>query len=382
MSGAYIRGMGLSCALGCDARSCVASMLAGHVQPADLQLDALEDPLRLRFYRLRDQYDLFDIARMQRHIVPVVRTAVGQAGLSAEDIRTLAVFVGSSCFTIGQSESVYAEALARHAAEALPMPVSGYHHIAACAQRALGNVGDTYVYNTACTASANALLGALRMLEQGCYRHALVIGAEVANLTTFAGFAGLQLLTTVLRPFDAMRQGIVLGEGIGAVVLSRTRGSESDLRLVGGASNCDTYSITTANPDGHSVAAVLNQALCHSHLEPPQVHGIKAHGTGTPAGDTAEALGIQRVFAHPPPVCALKPYLGHTLGACGVSELVLFAGALLRGVLPATPVLQHPDPGFAWRPSTTVCPAPAGHYLLNHFGFGGNNTVLVLEVAS
>jgi 3-oxoacyl-[acyl-carrier-protein] synthase-1 len=382
MPGAYIRGMGLSCALGCDAQTCVTSMLAGQVQPVDLQLNALGDPLHLRFYRLRDEHDLFDVARMQRHIAPVVRAAVGQARLSAEEIRILPVFVGSSSFTIGQSESVYAESLARHPAEAVPMPITGYHHIAAYAQRVLGSVGDTYVYNTACTASANALLGAVRMLEQGWYRHALVIGAEFANLTTLTGFAGLQLLTEVLRPFDAKRQGIVLGEGIGAVVLSHIRGSEPVLRLVGGASNCDTYSITTANPDGHSVAAVLKQALNHSQIEPSQVHGIKAHGTGTPAGDTAEALGMQRIFAHPPRVCALKPYLGHTLGACGVNELVLFAGALMQGVLPATPDLQHPDPGFTWQPSTALCPAPVGHYLLNHFGFGGNNTVLVLEVAS
>lgn len=382
MSGAYIRGMGLSCALGSDAQACIDAMLAGQVQPVNLQLDGLQEPLHLRYYRLQDEGGLLDPVRMQRHIASVVRSATSQAGLTAAQIQRLPLFIGSSCFSITQSESVYAEALASHAADTLAMPVCGYHHLAACAQRELASTGDIFIYNTACTASANALLGAVRMLEQGWYQQALVIGAELANRTTLAGFAGLQLLTEVLRPFDAQRQGIVLGEGIGAVVLSQTPGSDADLRLLGGASNCDTYSITTANPDGRSVAAVLEQALHHNHLHPQQVRGIKAHGTATPTGDTAEALGMQRIFGRLPPVCALKPYLGHTLGACGVNELLLFAGALKRGVLPATPDSRHPDPSFTWRPSETVIPAPAGHYLLNHFGFGGNNTVLVLEKAA
>src|SRR5579863_9613867 len=96
----------------------------------------------------------------------------------------------------------------------------GYDYLPGLVQRVAGSRGETYAYNTACTASANALLAALRALKLGWHRHALVVGAELANRTTLAGFSGLQLLSRELRPFDARRDGIVLGEGLSAVLLS------------------------------------------------------------------------------------------------------------------------------------------------------------------
>ncbi len=379
MAGAYIRGVGLSCALGEDAESGVSAMQRRQVRPVVLRLDEFDEPLQMPYYRIPDRAELFDAGRLERLLPPVARAAVAQAGLTPEEIHRLPLFIGSSCFSIGLSESRYAAALAHQSETAIPMPLCGYQDIAAILQRALACRGDTYTYNTACTASANALLGALRMIELGWYRHALVVGAEWANRTTLAGFSGLQIVADALRPFDAARKGIVLGEGIGAVVLSAETDSANRLRVIGGASNCDTWSVTTANTNGKSVAAVLNQALEQTHLRPRQVRGIKAHGTATPAGDTAEALGIRQVFAGLPPLSVLKPYLGHTLGACGINELILFAGALQRSFLPATPGFETPDPALGVQPIITPEAAPDGHYLLNHFGFGGNNTVLVLE---
>ncbi|MGA9852083.1 MAG: beta-ketoacyl synthase N-terminal-like domain-containing protein [Gammaproteobacteria bacterium] len=379
MNCAYIRGVGLICALGEDAESCVSAMQHGQVRPDALELDGFAEPLRMPYYRIPDRVDLFDPVRFEHLLPGVVHAAVTQADLTVAEIRTLPLFIGSSCFSIGLSESHYAAALAHRPHSAIPMPLCGYQDVAAITQWALGSTGDTYTWNTACTASANALLGALHMLELGWYKHALVIGAELANRTTLAGFSGLQLIAERLQPFDAARKGIVLGEGIGAVLLSADTGSANDLRLLGGANNCDTWSVTTANPDGKSVAAVLHQAFEQLHLEPKQVCGIKAHGTATSTGDTAEAEGMRQVFEKLPPVCALKPYLGHTLGACGISELVLFAGALQHGFLPATPGFDTPDSAFDVRPLRLPESAPQGHYLLNHFGFGGNNTVLALE---
>jgi 3-oxoacyl-[acyl-carrier-protein] synthase I len=380
MAGAYIRGVGLNCALGEDPEHCVSAMQNLQVRPIDLQLDDFHESLRMPYYRMPDTAELFDSTRFERLLPPVVRRAVEQAGLSAEEIRRLPLFIGSSCFSIGLSESDYAAALLQHPDTAMPMPLcGGYQLIAGIIQQQLGIEGDFYTYNTACTASANALLGALRMLELGWYRHALVIGAELANRTTLAGFSGLQIVARRLQPFDAAREGIVLGEGIGAVLLSTEAGPNRGFRITGGASNCDTWSVTTANPDGNSVASVLDQALAAAHIKPHQVQGIKAHGTATPMGDTAEAVGIRRVFSRPPPVSVLKPYIGHTLGACSVSELVLFVGALQRGFQPATPGFETPDSTLDLSPVTTPGAAPDGHYLLNHFGFGGNNTVLVLE---
>ncbi len=379
MAGAYIRGMGLSCALGKDAASSVSALQRRQVRPVALRLEEFTEPVQMPYYRIPDRAELFDAGRLARLLPPAARAAVTQAGLTPGEIRRLPLFIGSSCFSIGVSEARYAAALAQQPQTAIPMPLCGYQDMAVVLQQTLGCRGDTYTYNTACTASANALLGALRMIELGWYRHALVVGAELANRTTLAGFSGLQIVADALRPFDAARKGLVLGEGIGAVVLSAETDSTNRLRVLGGASNCDTWSVTTADTGGKSVAAVLSQALEQTHLQPRQVRAIKAHGTATPAGDTAEALGMRQVFAGVPPLSVLKPCLGHTLGACGVNELILFAGALQRGFLPATPGFATPDPALGVQPIIAPEPAPDGHYLLNHFGFGGNNTVLVLE---
>ncbi|MGH8320416.1 MAG: beta-ketoacyl synthase N-terminal-like domain-containing protein [Gammaproteobacteria bacterium] len=296
MSGAYIRGAGLSCALGMDAQSCVSAMLRMQLPRVTIQLDEFAEPLQLPYYRIPDQAGLFDPGRFEQLLPSVVRAAVAQAGLTDAEVRQLPLFIGSSCFSIGLSESHYAAALAHKSQNAIPLPLCGYQDIAVLAQRALGNAGDTYIYNTACTASANAVLGALHMLELGWYKRALVIGAELANRTTLAGFSGLQLLADKSQPFDAARTGIVLGEGIGAVLLSSQAGDSRCLRLTGGANNCDTWSVTTANPDGVSVAALLRQTFEQMRLQPEQVRGIKAHGTATSTGATAEALRMHQVF--------------------------------------------------------------------------------------
>jgi 3-oxoacyl-[acyl-carrier-protein] synthase-1 len=254
----------------------------------------------------------------------------------------------------------------------------GFQEVRERLAETLGIGGPDYVFNTACTASANALLAAQRLISLGSIDQALVVGLEFANRTTLTGFSGLQLLAAELKPFDAGRNGIVLGEGLGAVLLSARPGGLG-LALVGGASNCDTYSVTSANPDGSSIAALLRTVLGQTGLAPGQVRGIKAHGTASPQNDSSEAAGLKLIFNTMPPLTALKPYLGHTLGACGIIELALFGNALVRGFLPSVPGFSREDPALGVRPLTVPAPAPAGHYLLNYFGFGGNNTALVLE---
>jgi 3-oxoacyl-[acyl-carrier-protein] synthase-1 len=373
-----IRGVGLQCALGEDAETCISALLATPRPPSTLSLEAGGESLELSYHRIADGADLFDTGRFERLLSAVVREAVTQAQLSAAEVRSLPVYIGSSCFSIGQAEAEYAAALARDPAAAFPMPQCGYDWLAGLVQRSLGCHGESFTYNTACTSSANALMGAQRALRAGRHRHALVVGAELANRTTLSGFSGLQLLARQARPFAAEREGIVLGEGISAVVLS-TDLTQDALRLRDGANNCDTFSVTTADPSGVSVATVVRAALDRAGIEPGEVRGIKAHGTASPSGDLSEAAGLKHAFHSLPPLSVLKPRIGHTLGACGVNELVLYAGALARGHLPSAPDLGSVDPELAVSPLAQTQAAPAGYYLLNHFGFGGNNAVLVLE---
>ncbi|HEV2111508.1 MAG TPA: beta-ketoacyl synthase N-terminal-like domain-containing protein [Gammaproteobacteria bacterium] len=377
MAGTTISGMGLCCALGMDAETCVSAMLAGQMQPSAVPLDSFTEPLAPNYYRIPDGAALFDPGRFERLLPAVVRAAVAPAGLSAAELAALPVFVGSSCFSVGLAEAEYAAALA-DGVDAVPMPRCDYDYPAKLACEALGSGGDTWAYNTACSSSANALLGAQGLLEAGVYRHALVLGVEYANRTSLGGFSGLQVLAEQVRPFDAARRGMVLGEGLGAVLLSAEPVAGAP-RILGGANNCDTHNVTTANPDGRSVAAVLRLALSRTGTDAADVRAIKVHGTGSLSGDQAEAAALIQVFPKMPPLTGLKGHTGHSLGACGVVELVLFAAVLRRGLIPATAGFSTPDPALGLRPLTERRPAPAGRYLLNHFGFGGNNTVLVLE---
>ena len=370
-----IRGVGLSCALGLDADTCLTRLLAGTAAPSKLQLAGLAEPLELSYYRIPDGSEAFDPRRAERLLPPVIEAALAGSGLSAAERRGLPVYLGSSCFSIGYSESRYAAALAAGEPDAFPMPYCGYGDLAELTRRAAGSEGPVFLYNTACTSSANALLGATRALGLGRHRHALVVGAELANRTTLAGFSGMQLLTERLRPFAAERSGMVLGEGIGAVLLSAQPGD--GYLLHGGANNCDSHSVTTADPEGVSVAAVLRRAIEVTGTR--EVRGIRAHGTASGTGDMAEAAGLRQVFSSVPPLSTLKPYLGHTLGACGVNELVLYLGALQRGWMPALEDIGTSDPELGVQALAQPRAAASGRYLLNHLGFGGNNTVLVLE---
>jgi 3-oxoacyl-[acyl-carrier-protein] synthase-1 len=376
MAGAYIRGVGLASALGLDAATAVSALLQRVARPSIARLDGLAEPLALNYYRIPDDAELFDPERLGRLLPQVVRAAV--ASLEESERRTLPVFVGSSCFSVGLAEAEYATALAHDKGTAVSMPRCDYDYPARLACEALGSGGETWAYNTACSSSANALLGALNLLESGVYRHALVLGVECANRISLAGFSGLQVLAEQVQPFDAARRGMVLGEGLGAVLLS-AEPVPGALRMLGGANNCDTHNVTTANPDGRSVAEVLRLALGCTGTDAADVRAIKLHGTGSLSGDQAEVAGLVQVFPKMPPLSGLKGYIGHSLGACGVVELVLFVGALQRGLIPATAGFSTPDPALDLRPLTGPGPAQVGRYLLNHFGFGGNNTVLVLE---
>ena len=322
--------------------------------------------------------DLFDTGRFLRLIPEAAAEALGQAGLTAAERRGMAVCVGSTAFGVSRAEGEYLAVLAREPGAAFALPRVGFGEITDRLREAFGLEGRDYSFNTACTASANALLAAQRLISLGRAEHALVLGLELANRTTITGFSGLQLLSQELRPFDAARDGIVLGEGLGAVVLSARPGGLG-LGLAGGASNSDTFSVTTANPDGSSIAALQRAVLARSGLRPGQIRAIKAHGTASPMNDSGEAAGLRRVFDPMPPLLALKPYLGHTLGACGAIELTLLGGCLRQGFLPATLGFSRADPALGVAPLTAEAPAPPGHYLLNYFGFGGSNTALLLE---
>lgn len=330
-------------------------------------------------YKLLDGVPLTEMdQRLYRVISSVIKQALSGAELTEHQIERMSIFVGSSSFDVSISEIEYQKDLAA-GIEPLAFRLHSFGNLAAYVRDELGIRGEDYSFSTACTASANALLTAGEMVASGEIDHALVLGVEMFNDTTALGFSGLGLLTrTEMTPFDKRRDGLILGEGCAAVIVGREKPKDQAYFLAGGASICDTYNVSSSNPDGSTVADVMIKAIERSGFSLNEVSAVKAHGTASLANDEAEAAGLIRVFSdRMPKVCCIKPYVGHTLGACGLVELVLFWRALESGYLIANRGVGV-DGGLGVHLNQSLQHSPQGAYLLNYFGFGGNNCSLVI----
>lgn len=377
-------GVGLSTALGSGKAANLAGLLAAKPQYQQQQLTQFNAPLYGAYLKVDGSEQAANAEqRMHRLLDASIAEALDVAELEAEDVARMPVFIGSSSYGIAIAEELYQNCLAElppeDARNALPIPLDGFTQISERLQSQHGFYGADFPYNTACTSSANAILAASQAIRSGYSRHALVIGIESFNVTTLSGFAGMQLLASdVMRPFDRRRNGLVLGEGCAALLLHATD-EVSGLSIRAGATQCDTYSISASNPDGTSIAAVMRAALVEADINASEIIAIKAHGTASPLNDNGEAAAMHQVFATLPPVLCIKPYVGHTLGACGAIELALLATALEADIMPASAGFSEPDPELGISPITSAQPAGAGFYMLNFFGFGGNNSSLVVQ---
>lgn len=247
---------------------------------------------------------------------------------------------------------------------------------------------------TACAAGAQSIGEGLRLLRAG-EADVVVAGCSEAPLfpTLADTFNNARALARgwaddpagASRPFDRRRNGLVLGEGAGVLVLERAehadaRGAAGYAGVLGWGATNDAHHPTTPHPEGEGAAACMRLALADAGLEPADVGYVNAHGTSTKVGDRAEALAIRRVFgADSPPVSGTKAVTGHMLGASGVVESAVAVLALRRGLLPPTHNLDDPDPACDLdHVRKSPRPAPRiGHVMSNSFGFGGHNVSLV-----
>jgi len=257
----------------------------------------------------------------------------------------------------------------------------GYGKIAGAIGERFGMEGGCYCFTTACTSSANALLYAAAMIRQRQIGRALVVGYDLFNNLGFYGFEGLKsLAASDYRPFDRSRDGLILGEACGAVVLEGKRRAAGDFECLGGANLCDTYSVTSHDEEGVAVAETMHRALGQAGIDAGDVCAVKAHATGTDNNDRTECAAMETAFDRRiPPVTCIKPFIGHTVGACGIAELILFTESVKRGFIPSTPGFRDIDEQLNLRPLTENREAGEGFYMLNYFGFGGNCTTLILS---
>ncbi|WP_225784279.1 beta-ketoacyl synthase N-terminal-like domain-containing protein [Xenophilus sp. Marseille-Q4582] len=306
----------------------------------------------------------------QQRLAQAVRAVVAQAGVPARP--GLPLFIGSSSLDMGHEEEQ-----ARHGGAAFAGDLCS---LADAVAHALDWPGPVFCFSTACTSAAQALCAARDWLRAGESEHALVLGVEMDNGFTPAGFAGLQLLSPGrARPFAAQRDGLVPGQAVAALHL-QTRPTR--WRLAGAANVVDGSQPTGAVPQALEAAA--RQALAEAGCRAEQVDRIKVQAAGSPGNDAAEAQALRALFGTPaatPPLMGFKPWIGHCMGASAAVELALLLGCLEDGIDPAAlPPDAQPDPAFGLRWARAAAPSPRVDRVLFHtLGFGGGHSALVLE---
>jgi len=222
----------------------------------------------------------------------------------------------------------------------------------------------TLTINTACTSSANAILEGANLINAGIVERVIVLGIEIHLPLMSSGFSSMGLLTESLqKPFEDERDGLVLGEGLAGVVVSKV---PSKHKLKGGYSNCHAETITGVSMNGDEYINVMKRALDRAGVAEGELSAIKTHATSTKGSDESE-MNALKMFKELPLLSALKPYIGHTIGACGVLELTIFLACIDVGFIPKLP--SH-------KVHEKCC---EGVFMLNFFGFGGNNVSLLVS---
>mgnify|MGYP003626398124 FL=1 len=251
--------------------------------------------------------------------------------------------------------------------------------------------GQSETIVTACAAGSHAINYAARLIKWGILDAAVTGGSEAAGTPTgIAGFANMTALSTagISRPFDADRDGFVMGEGSAVFILeewsaAEARGANIIGEILGGASNADAHHITAPAPGGVGAIACIEQALAESGLTPADIKQVNAHGTSTPLNDAAEAAALSHVFGdRSVPVVSTKGITGHALGAAGALEAAAALLSMEHRLIPPTANTVNLDPtmtidlvhgtGRTWEP---------GPVLSTNFGFGGHNGAVVIAPA-
>ena len=332
--------------------------------------------------------------------VVAAKQAVADAGLTidASNTRRVGVSIGSGVGGLLMMES-QAHVLADRGPERVSpfcVPMMIPNMATGLAAIALGARGPSSAVATACAAGSNAIGDAFRTIQLGL-ADAMVCGGAESAITPLgvAGFASAKALSfrnddpaTASRPFDLERNGFVIGEGSGVLVLesfehAQARGARILAEVVGYGTTCDAHHITAPSPGGVGGAEAMRLALADARLEPEDVDYINAHGTSTQANDSNEAAAIKAVLgehARRTPVSSTKSMTGHLLGGSGGIEAVASILAMGHNLVPPTINYHTPDPACDLDVVPNQAREHAVHVVLsNSFGFGGHNVCLAFR---
>lgn len=403
-----VTGVGLISALGLNTEDTWSGVLASRCGVRSItQFDASKFSARIAaevvgFDPLRfiERKELKKVGRFIQFAIAASDEALASSGLkiTPENAENVGVYIGSG---IGAFEVIEREH--RSLLEKGPDRISPFFIPATIVNLASGNVsirsgakGPNSATSTACTTSCHCIGDSFRLIQHG-YADAMICGGAEACITPMGigGFAAMRALSTrnddpehASRPWDRDRDGFVVGEGSGILILeelelAKARGAKILAEVVGYGMSGDAYHISAPSPDGDGAYRVMRNSIKDAHLQPSDIDYINAHGTSTPVGDQIEAKAVKRTFGeHAYKLCvsSTKSMTGHLLGGAGGLEAGLTVLAIRDQIAPPTINLDNPsedcDLDFVphkARPMTINCA------LSNSFGFGGTNGSLIFK---
>jgi 3-oxoacyl-[acyl-carrier-protein] synthase II len=318
--------------------------------------------------------------------------------ITEENSERVGVVVGSGIGGLPMIEVTQTELLNRGPRRISPffVPASIINMISGHLSIRFGLKGPNLAIVTACTTGLHCIGEGSRLIEYGD-ADVMICGGSEATVSPLGvgGFAAARALSqrnddpaTASRPWDKDRDGFVLGEGAGMVILeelshAQKRGAKIYGEVTGYGSTADAYRITDTHPEGRGATRCIKLALKDAKLNPEQIHYINAHGTSTSVNDKVESLAIKQALgahAYQTPVSSTKSMMGHLIAAAGATELIVCLMAIRDRVLPPTINYESPDPecDLDYIPNQAR-PAPCDHALSNSFGFGGQNITLIVS---
>jgi len=407
-----VTGLGVVTALGCEVRELWDNLCAGKSGVGKIQrFDASEFKVsfggEISDFNIQKHFEIGDkdIRRIDRFVqfgMVAAHKAITNSGINLADgdPYRYGTLIGSGIGGLSEIEAQHAALFDRG-----PQRVSPFMIPKLMVNAASGNVsvhwklkGPNSAVATACASATNAIGDAFKLI-QGDMADVMVTGGSEAAITPMglSGFARMQALSTrndnpqgASRPFDKGRDGFVMAEGAGVVVLeeldfARARGAKILAEVLGYGMSADGSHMTSPDPEGRGAARAMSGALRDGKLSPDQIQYINAHGTSTPQGDKAETIAIKTVYgdvAKKLCVSSTKSAIGHQLGASGGVEFVVSVMSLLEQIAPPTINLDDPDDecdlDYVPHKARSI---KIERVMSNSFGFGGHNACLVLGKA-
>ncbi|MEU4695608.1 beta-ketoacyl-[acyl-carrier-protein] synthase family protein [Nonomuraea dietziae] len=395
-SDVVITGLGATTPLGGDVARTWEGLVAGRSGVRTTEWDL---PVRMAALLTDDPAEILGrplarrLDRCEQVALVAAREAWADAGAPEVDPVRLAVVIGTgtggALSMLGQDDILERDGVRRVSPHTVPMLMA--NGPAAWVSIELGAEGGAHAPVSACASGSEAIALGLDLIRLGRADVVVAGGAEACvHPLTLAGFSQARTLSRrndeperASRPFDVARDGFVMGEGAGLVVLERAefaaaRGARVLARLAGAGITSNAVHITASGLDGQSRAVAI--ALREADISPEDVGHVSAHATSTPEGDVVEAQAIVKSIGAHPPVTAIKSMLGHLCGAAGGVAAVAVVRSLMDGRIPATLNLDSQDPAIELDVVTgSPRPLPEGAVIVNAFGFGGHNVTLVLS---